>query len=386
VARKFDDIYPIKDSYQRFDQRQSAFGQSLRKKGYMLRFATEKARIEKMKKNQPGYTLLDYAYHDAAGMYETKIGEKDSQGTGFYKWSSLGVTHKPKSIPRWEGSPEKAAKIVTKVAKYFGASSVGFTQLDKRWIYSYSRYGKKITFQDITEGYVDDKKAVIPNSHKWVIALTVPMEYLEHSYSPSPLEVATGMGYSRMHLLTGQVAEFIRGLGYHAIPHGNDTSISVPIAIQAGLGHLGRHGRLISWENGPLIRICKIFTDLPLIQSPLAPEGIIEFCEVCQKCSKNCPSKAITNGPRTYEAICDANNPGVLKWYNDEEACLSYWEKVMAGCGICFRVCSFTKPKEILHEIVKWFIRNIPQLNRLWVWADNVLEYGKQSDPNKYWT
>jgi reductive dehalogenase len=385
VARGFDDVYLVKDNYKRFDQRNSAFGQSIRKNGYMLRFATEEARVVKIKKNQPGYTLLDYAYHDAAGMYERLPGEQDSQGTGFYKWSSLGVAVKPDEIPRWEGTPEKTAKIITKAAKFFGAGDVGFTLLDKRWVYSYSRYGKKIIFDDVVEGFVTKDTAVIPNSHKWVIAMTVPMEYEEHNLSPSPLEVATGMGYSRMHLIAGQLAEFIRGLGYNAVPHGNDTSLSVPIAIQTGLGHVGRHGRLITWEHGPLVRICKIFTDLPLPQSPMAPEGIIEFCEVCQKCAKYCPGQAITDGPRTYEAICDSNNPGVFKWYNNEEACLSYWEQVMAGCGICFRVCNFTKPKGITHDIVKWFIRNVPQLNRFWVWTDELIGYGKQSDPSKYW-
>jgi len=34
---------------------------------------------------------------------------------------------------------------------------------------------------------------------------------------------------------------------------------------------------------------------------------------------------------------------------------------------------------------VKWFIRNVPILNRLWVWTDKALGYGKQSDASKYW-
>jgi len=34
---------------------------------------------------------------------------------------------------------------------------------------------------------------------------------------------------------------------------------------------------------------------------------------------------------------------------------------------------------------VKWFIRNVPQLNRLWVWTDDLFGYGKMSDPSKYW-
>jgi hypothetical protein len=34
---------------------------------------------------------------------------------------------------------------------------------------------------------------------------------------------------------------------------------------------------------------------------------------------------------------------------------------------------------------VKWFIRNVPQLNRFWVWADDMMGYGKMADPREYW-
>jgi reductive dehalogenase len=335
--------------------------------------------------DQPGYSLIDYSFNSAAGMYETLPGEHDSQGTGFYSWKPLGVASKPEGVNKWEGSPEKAAKIVSKTAKYFGASGVGFSNLDKRWIYTFARFGREIVFDDVAEGYLDDAKAVIPESHKWVIALTVPMEYEETMYSPTRLEVATVMGYSRMHLLAGQVAEFIRGLGYHAIPCGNDTALSVPIAIQAGLGHLGRHGRLITWDRGSLVRICKIFTDLPLSPSSQAPEGIVEFCKVCKKCAKQCPSQAIPFGSRTWEGLGKFNNPGAYKWYCDAEKCLDYWHQIGNGCNNCFRVCSFTKPEGFLHDTVKWFIRNIPILNRFWVWADGIMGYGKMKDPRKYW-
>jgi epoxyqueuosine reductase len=293
---------------------------------------------------------------------------------------------KPKDVSKWEGTPEEAARTITKVAKYFGAADVGFTRLDKRWFYTHSRYGKPLVFEDVEEGYVTDEKAVFPESHKFVIVLTVPMEYKEFMNAPTQLEVTTNMGYSRMHILAGQLAEFIRGLGWHATPIGNDTTLSVPMAIQAGLGHAGRHGRLITWDLGPLVRILKVFTDLPLPQSELADTGIIRYCEVCKKCAVHCPSHAIPDGLRTFEAVCEANNPGVYKWYGDEEECLRYWNQVGSACSICFRVCSFTKKKGFIHNVVKWFIKNVPTLNPLWVRTDDLFGYGKMSDPKKYWS
>ncbi|UCD44715.1 MAG: reductive dehalogenase [Candidatus Bathyarchaeota archaeon] len=383
--RSFEENYPIRDDYARFDQRDSAFGQAIKKNGKPVEFGSEEYKADRIRKNVPGFSLIDYAFNAAAGMYEFTPGEHVSMDRGFYSWGSLGVARKPEGIPRWEGEPGEAATIIGKAARYFGAVSAGFCELDRRWVYSTSRWGKEIVFEDVDEGYTTEEKAVIPEGHRWVIALTVPMEYEETMYSPTALEVATVMGYSRMHILAGQVAEFIRGLGYHAVPCGNDTALSVPIAIQAGLGHLGRHGRLITWERGPLVRICKVFTDIPLPTSPQAPGGIIEYCQVCKKCAKHCPSRSITEGPRTWEGPCDANNPGVYKWYTDAESCLRYWNEVGTGCNVCFRICSFTKPQGAVHSAVKWFIRNVPQLNGLWAWTDELLGYGRMSEPREYW-
>jgi reductive dehalogenase len=385
VTRTFDEIYPTKESYERFDERDSAFGQALKHTGSVVAFGTDHYRSEKIRQDLPGFTLVDYAFNGAAGIYEFPMNSNDSQGKGYYSWRSLGLVTKPETVPRWEGSPEEAARVVEKVARYFGASSVGFTRFDKRWFYTNSRNGKEVVFEDLDEGYVTDEKAVFPERQRYVVALTVPMEYEEFMHAPTQLEVATGMGYSRMHILAGQMAEFLRGLGWHATPMGNDTALSVPIAIQAGLGHAGRHGRLITWERGPLVRVLKIFTDLPLPQSPLANTGIIDYCEKCKKCAKHCPAEAIPMGSRTFDAVNGANNPGVYKWYGDEESCLSYWNRVGSSCSICFRVCSFTKSQGVIHDLVKWLIRNIPQMNPLLVWTDDHFGYGKRSNPGEYW-
>jgi ferredoxin len=304
-----------------------------------------------MKRNMPGFSLLDYAFSGAAlTVAQASYSGRGNMNSGFYSWSPLEVTRKPEDVDMWRVSPSQASKVVKKAGKYYGATDVGFCELDKRWVYSHTSDGRPIVFEDVKQGYVTEDKAVIPESHKWVIAITVPMEVEEMMYSPVAM---------------------------------NPTSI--PIAIQAGLGHLGRHGRLITWQDGPMVRIAKIFTDLPLESSELAPEGIIEFCEVCEKCAKMCPSKSIPFGPRTWEGENEANNNGAFKWYCNADTCLDYWREMGSSCSICFRVCNFTKEKGISHDIVKWFIRNIPQLNRFFVFMDEFIGYGKIKDPLEYW-
>ena len=380
----FEEIYPIQDDYKRFNPMNTAFARAMR--ANIQGYDNEPKKIEKMKKEVPGFSLVDYAFRDAA--LTTAQASRSGRGqmnSGFYSWSPLGVAHKPEGVPKWDVSPEKASKVVSKAARYYGAAGVGFCELDTRWVYSHTSDGRPIVFEDVEAAYVTEEKAVIPESHRWVIAITVPMEVEEMMYSPAAMNPVSSMGYSRMPVVAGSVAEFIRGLGYHAIPCGNDTALSVPIAIQAGLGHVGRHGRLITWEEGPMVRICKVFTDLPLTPSPPAQGGIIEFCEVCEKCAEHCPSESIPEGPRTYEGFSEANNPGALKWYCNADTCLGYWREVGTGCSVCFRVCNFTKPQGISHDLVKWFIRNVPQLNRFWVWTDDLMGYGKMADPKEYW-
>lgn len=369
----------MKESYQRYNP--VGKSKSSPPRGYK----TQEGKRWRIQQGLPGFSLLDYAFRDAAytANHQTN-GKPNAMNEGYYSWSSLGVTHKPEEISSWNGSPAETAKIVEKAARFYGALDVGFTTLDKRWFFSHKRDGKPIVFEDVGEAYETDDKAVVPNSYSNVVVMTVPIDFDETQYTPTPVFAAGGMAYSRMHILAGTVAEFIRGLGYHALPSGNDLTLNVPLALQAGLGHVGRMNRIITWKHGPLVKICKVYTDLPLEQSQPAPEGILEFCEVCKKCVKHCPSGSISEKSMSFEAP-SAANPGVYRWYCDEDKCREYWDEVGTSCTICFRVCAFAKEQGGVHDMVRWFIRNVPQLNRMWVYLDDLIGYGKMKDPRAYW-
>jgi len=119
-------------------------------------------------------------------------------------------------------------------------------------------------------------------------------------------------------------ARFIRGLGYKAIPCGNDTALSIPLAIDAGLGELGRNGLLITPEFGPRVRLSKVFTDLSLVPDEPIEFGVVEFCEKCETCARYCPSQAIIYGERTTQPHNISNNmAGQLKWPVNVDRC--FW-------------------------------------------------------------
>jgi reductive dehalogenase len=190
------------------------------------------------------------------------------------------------------------------------------------------------------------------------------------------------------------LAEFIRGLGYNAIPSSNETALNVPLAIDAGIGEdLRIGGCLMSPEYGPRLRLAKVITDLPLATDKPITFGVHEFCDQCQKCAKWCPMGAIPHGPRSYGAEKnDVDAPGVsesvgpLRWINNQQRCRASFAVGGTNCGVCLRVCPWNKPRGAFYSFAKWLAINGGSLSRrMLIRLDDVLGYGKQMSPSEWW-
>jgi epoxyqueuosine reductase len=268
------------------------------------------------------------------------------------------------------------SRIIKKVSKHAGADLVGICELDRRWVYSHS-------FNMITR---ESKAIEIPSEIKYAIAFAVEMDYDMIKTSPTTIAGAgTGLGYSKHAYTAGILAEFIRNLGYKAIPCGNDTGLSIPIAIDAGLGELGRNGLLITKEFGPRVRLAKVLTDLPLQTDTPIEFGVTEFCEKCGKCARYCPGQAIMYGEMTDKPHNISNSSGQIKWPINAEKCLSFWAGSGSTCANCIRVCPFNKEPGLLHTLVKWGVKNTPWLDSLFVKSDDLFGYHKQLGPAEFW-
>ena len=184
--------------------------------------------------------------------------------------------------------------------------------------------------------------------------------------------------------MTLGVAEFIRGLGYTALPMLNDIGMSIPLAIDAGLGQLGRHGLVITPQFGPRLRMCKVLTDMPAERDRPIDFGVTAFCERCKKCAIHCPAGAISHGARSREVETISSNPGTLKWPFNAEKCRTYQMKVGSNCCTCIRVCPFNKSSHWFHSVVRWFIETVPPLNPLMIKMDDVFGFGKFKDPEAH--
>ncbi len=397
VDKTAAEIYQVQSAYKRFDQSYTAISRARWDKTSRVYEWTgggtkqAETRLEQMRQGIPGYTLRDYALmHGASTVHDLSGSHAGMEG--LRSWSTIRPMSPPKPPDiEFKVDLAEASKTVKKAAKFFGASGVGICKLDRRWVYTNTRDGRPIVFEDVDEWYETDEKLVIPESHKYVVVMLVEQRKAIYArYAPTALHISEAMRcYSMMALLSGCLAEFIRGLGYKAISCGNDTALSIPLAIDAGLGQLGRHDRLITPQFGPLVRICKVFTDMPLKLDKPIDFGVTEFCEVCDKCARACPMGAITFVERTFEGPSKSNNPGVLKWYSDPEKCYNGWSETGTNCGICLSVCPFSKgPTQQplwTHDVTRWFIENVPAMNPVWASLDDVLGYGKHWDPRRFW-
>lgn len=331
-------------------------------------------------KDKPGFKHEDIAFRNASWYLEMGYARGVIENNfGLYSWKDAlyQAAELPMDPPFDSETPEYNARMVKRAAKLFGADLVGICKMDKRWIYSKGYHLVKRQEYEID----------IADEYEWVVNIAVSMDYEDYKYTPTFIGgAATGFGYSKMAYTAGLLGQFINQMGYKSIPTGNDTALSVPLAIQAGLGELGRSGLLITPQFGPRVRLCKVFTNMPLAADTPIEFGVTEFCEVCNKCADRCPGNAIPHGERTTDPVNISNaEGGALKWYINHENCFTFWSNNTCDCGNCIRVCPFNKPPGWLHDLSRWMIQRFPALDGLYVRADDLFGYGKQEDPGTYW-
>ena len=315
------EMYQVQDSYVRFNQKDHMGSQMIWEAQYKAERDALKAKQRQLtEKGRAGFEApawgLEYAAESLLTLMNFSKNQSDKPATA---WQS---EIEPAPMGRPEASPEEASRIVRKAAQLLGADQVGFAELDRRWVYSHyfdeeTKKDYPIKFSD-EPGYeqydqpirLEDRTRVIPKEMKYVVVLLhewgKDLDGTEHA--PTLLtEGLSTLAYARMAPTLWMLAEFIRGLGYNAIPAANDTALSIPLAVDAGLGQVGRHGLLINPKVGARCRISKIFTDLPLEPAGAVNSGITEFCNACLKCVPKCGTKAITTGGRSFEPLDESN-------------------------------------------------------------------------------
>ncbi len=287
-------------------------------------------------------------------------------------------------------SKEEATLSIKSAAKLFGAVRCGITPRDERWDYE-PLYD---TLTDEVLSWEDD----FPFVPKSVIVVMVPMDYEAIATAPSWItDAATGDGYGNAIKLAGQLAIFMRQLGYQAVASMNDLGMNVPYAVAAGIGEAARNGACITPEYGPRVRIAKVYTDLDFVEyTPPRDYGVASFCLNCMRCADSCPAEAITHGGPTWgpeysndpDYIWQASK-GILKFHNDSKKCFKFWIENDGSCAACIAACPYNKPDFWHHRLVD--AQNViapDPVHSFMREMDILFGYGKTNDPTtvvRFW-
>ncbi len=248
-------------------------------------------------------------------------------------------------------------KKIKVIAAYAGADKTGVAKIDRRWILGATctngldpapAKSKSIVFQKVKQPQETETSFIIPDSVNRAVVIISVQPRAINQIGPSTLGTATStnQGYAQGGLASVALAQAIRSLGYVAIPCMNSTALSIPLAIDAGLGELGRLGYLVTPEFGPHVRIDKVLTNLPLMPDKPITFGVTQYCTECGICAEECPAGAICpDKERSYApspAAVPCGNPGSLKWYINGKKCLRWWIESGSVCARCMDVCPYT--------------------------------------------
>ncbi|NHJ05389.1 MAG: epoxyqueuosine reductase [Candidatus Heimdallarchaeota archaeon] len=192
-------------------------------------------------------------------------------------------------------------------------------------------------------GYAKLKREFIFKNHAVLFdnAIVLSMEMDKDKIDMSP-SLETGKmvirTYNELGIRANKIAAFIRKEGFAAEashPLGGPVGY-VPLALQAKMGWIGRHGLLITPDYGPRHRLAAVLTNitnLPFLEEN-PHKWIEEYCATCGRCIETCPGKAILKTPISKE---DGRKTHIIL-----DKCFPIFGKDY-GCSVCVKECMFNR-------------------------------------------
>jgi reductive dehalogenase len=248
----------------------------------------------------------------------------------------------PKDRPFHDLSPENMTRLVKNYALHLGADLVGICRVNPLWAYSHRG--------EIHYGNWEDWGQEITDIPTYAVVFCTEMDKDHVDTAPHTASLAeSGANYAKGAYISTLLAHWFAHMGYRGVAEHNRhyTLILPPLAVDAGLGEIGRMGYLIAPIFGPRVRIFATLTDMPLIPDHPISLGVDTFCTHCKKCSHACPSKSIPSEGKTV-------HNGIEKWKINEDTCFEYWSKVGTDCCVCMAICPFSRPNTLIHRAVRW--------------------------------
>lgn len=261
-----------------------------------------------------------------------------------------------------------AARI--KAAAYFlGVDAVGISRCPDWTWYSHNARGE-----------------VLNPPHDQAISMVIDQGYdtMEGASGDDWIACAQSMrAYLRFSLLGGVIAKHIRNLGYPAKAHTvmDGEVLQPPLLLLSGLGEVSRIGEVIlNPFLGPRLKSGVVTTTMPMTHDKPIDFGLQRFCEACNKCARECPSGAITAGPKLMFN-------GYETWKSDSQKCTTYRITNLGGamCGRCMKTCPWNLEGIFAEAPFRWAAMNIPKAAPILARLDDLAGNGELNPVKKWW-
>ena len=273
-----------------------------------------------------------------------------------------------RAVHRPTDAQRNAANI--KAASYFlGADAVGLSRCPEWAWYSHDAIGTPIN---------------PPHDQAISMIIDQGFETMDGSSGDDWIAVAQSMrAYLRFSLIGGVIGQHIRNLGYKAKAHTvmDGEVLQPPLLLLAGLGEVSRIGEVIlNPYLGPRLKSGAVTTDMPMDHDLPIDFGLQSFCESCNKCARECPSGAITAGPKRMFN-------GYEIWKSDSQKCATYRITTDGGamCGRCMKTCPWNLEGLFAEAPFRWAASNIPAAAPVLAKLDDMVGNGGLNPVKKWW-
>lgn len=275
----------------------------------------------------------------------------------------------PASIQNKPTEAERNAANVKAASYFLGVDAVGISRCPDWTWYSHDATG-----------------AEIRPTHDQAISMIIDQGYetMEGASGDDWIAVAQSMrAYLRFSLLGGVIAKQIRNLGYSAKAHSvmDGEVLQPPLLLLSGLGEVSRIGEVIlNPILGPRLKSGVVTTDMSMAHDKPIDFGLQAFCESCNKCARECPSGAITAGPKLMFN-------GYEIWKSDSQKCTTYRITTEGGamCGRCMKTCPWNLEGIFAEKPFRWMASNMPSAAPMLAKLDDKLGNGGLNDAKKWW-
>ncbi|MEL6838830.1 MAG: reductive dehalogenase domain-containing protein [Pseudomonadota bacterium] len=268
-----------------------------------------------------------------------------------------------------DASPDQNAANIKAALYFLGVDAVGISACPD-WVY----YSHDVKGDPITPYHEHAISMIVDQGH----------ETMEGASGDDWIACAQSMrAYLRFSLLGGVLAQHLRNLGYEAKVHSvmDEEVLHPPLLLLSGLGEVSRIGEVIlNPFLGPRLKSGVVTTNMPISHDKPIDFGLQRFCDACNKCARECPSGAITAGPKLMFN-------GYEIWKSDSQKCTTYRvsQKNGAMCGRCMKTCPWNLEGLFAEAPFRKLAMNVPQAAKALAKLDDIVGKGRINPVKKWW-